>query len=53
MEAGEDEAPEPGETAPVEVSLVAERLNPGVRFRMERIPGQFGPARYRRVRVET
>jgi phage terminase small subunit len=48
---GEDEAPEPREPATVEVSLVAEELNPPVQYRMERIPGYF-PARYRRVPIE-
>jgi hypothetical protein len=48
---GEDESAEPGETAAVEVSLVAEKLNPAVQYRMERIPGYF-PARYRRVPIE-
>jgi hypothetical protein len=48
---GEAEAPEPGHPATVEVSLVAEKLNPAVQFRMERIPGYF-PARYRRVPIE-
>ena len=34
---GEDKAPEPGEPPTVEVSLVAEKLNPPV-YRMERVP---------------
>jgi len=34
-----------------EVSLVAEKLNPAVQYRMERIPGYF-PPKYRRVPVE-
>jgi hypothetical protein len=48
---GEDEAPESDETATVEVSLIAEKLNPPVQFRMERVPGFF-PPRYRRVPIE-
>jgi len=48
---GEDEAPQPGDTATMEVSLVAEKLSPPVQFRMERVPGFF-PARYRRVPIE-
>jgi hypothetical protein len=47
----EAEAPEPDETITVEVSVVAEKLNPAVQYRMERIPGYF-PARYRRVLIE-
>jgi len=47
---GEDKAPEPGEPPTVEVSLVAEKLNPPV-YRMERVQGYF-PARYRRVPIE-
>ena len=47
----EDEAPEPGEPATVEVSLVAEKLNPAVKFRMERVPGFF-PPKFRRVPIE-
>jgi phage terminase small subunit len=47
----EDETPEPGEPATVEVSSVADTLKPAARFRMERIPGYF-PARYRRVPIE-
>jgi hypothetical protein len=48
---GEDEPPESGETAAVEVPLVAEKLNPAVQYRMERIPGCF-PAKYRCVPIE-
>jgi hypothetical protein len=47
----EDEAPELGETATVEVSIAAEKLNPAVQFRMEAIPGYF-PPKYRRVPIE-
>jgi hypothetical protein len=47
----EDEGPEPDEAATEEVSLVAEKLNPAVQFRMERVPGFF-PARFRRVPIE-
>jgi phage terminase small subunit len=47
----EDEAPEPGENATVDVSSGAEKLNPAVQYRRERIPGYF-PAKYRRVPIE-
>jgi hypothetical protein len=50
-ECGEDEATDSDKPATVGVSLVAEKLNPAVQFRMERVPGYF-PPKYRRVPIE-
>jgi hypothetical protein len=48
---GEDDAPEPGEPATVEVSSVAAHRNPAVQYRLESVPGHF-PPKYRRVPVQ-